>query len=251
MFFSLTSEKIGESGVANVPYQVFDTYGNVMYSVHNKNLLYGYSSLDKALMVDSESLDLYYLQYRTPQSFSHILFVINKIRLVDRDFASFDNDLGEKIVASNIELNNQIVFTARRDDVHINLNDPFLNPYPIKIGFLADISSSIPSRENIASSNRTRTEVYDLALFNSYIFTPERSGWMIFYQDTETGREYLETVITLGEGVDRFISVSPGIYYVALSHEVFPHEVREFLSIEDREPGTISNVIDIRVELSI
>lgn len=243
MTFSLNSDVFGEGKVYEEPYQVFDLSGNLIYSAGVNKDAFGMSILDKALILDSKTLDMYCLVYRTPKGYKKILLVINKIKSFT-DEISYSDDLVNPVFKS-IDLNNQILFIS--DDVYIDTSSSLLKPYPINIALLNSSTPSTPS--NIINSPNTDITVFDSYLFSSFLFSPSHSGWLVLYQDTSEGRKFLNLNIKSGKGVDRLILYSTGVYYVSLSEDSSALNMSSVLSNSSRQLASIDNVIDLRVEV--
>jgi hypothetical protein len=243
LVFSLTSEVFGQTKVDQEPYHVFDIKGNLLYSSTAYANIFGLSILDKALLLDSKTLDMFYLSYKVLKGYKNILLVINKNTSAPRQISFNETSFDNSRITNAIE-SNQILFVT--DDVYIDSQTT--RPYPINISYLNSSTPSTPS--NILNSPNTITTVFDSNLFNSFLFVPPSSGWIIIHQDTPEGIKYLQATPVLGKGADRFIKYSNEINYVTLSYDNSSVEINSILSNSNRTLSSIDNVIDLRVELS-
>lgn len=60
----------------NKPYSVYDLEGNLYYQVSNHQGKFGYSPLDRLLILEASSLDFYYLSYEEENESSRLLLLV-------------------------------------------------------------------------------------------------------------------------------------------------------------------------------
>lgn len=222
------------------PYKVFNTQGDLLYSVYNHNGVYGKSILDKQLLLQSKNTDIYYLQYCSYSS-----EVYTRLLLVNHQStapAISTTYLKTDISSTKYTTINQIVLTWDLAPASYSLY--FIPSSPIRIKDRLDNIVEYPSAIKIDSEGPT---------YKTILFSPEESGWIIARLSiyNPSLKAYINTYLNFsnitGLGEERFLvdTESPNMAYVTLNNVKVAQKALSKTSLND------SIYMNLNVVLSI
>jgi hypothetical protein len=221
--------------IANL-YSTHDINGNLIYKVE-ANDVWGNSILDKALVLQSLTGELFYVCFAGINGPNKILVLINNTELRTASAISSKSTLKAPLLDIPYEpADNKIELYS---DVRIN---------ELEILFLAASPRQIPTMADMLQT-ATRTTYSSIDSDEVITYHPNRSGWLsIIYRNTPVS---LSDV--LGEGVDRFVALNTHTYYVAIGKEINTQLVRESMGLATRRPIGFStkDTLSIKARMNI
>lgn len=231
--------------ISSKPYSLFSLEGTLLYKVSNHNSIFGESILDKTLVLQSRSTDMYYLQYESFSDKETVLIIINNLAL---EVTSPIKD-SDYLKAPEIE-------AKEPSDNYISISLPNINQdYVVSTVLLPSQPLGIKTAEEILNNPTSlRDNNYVSRSENLFVFFPKMSGWLTFsYRDINSiDSEFLYVKSITGAGDDRLIKVSEFVYYLAVGDEIEISLVRQQLGSTSRRPPGLStsNNIKLAIELS-
>lgn len=220
-----------DSVVPEVPYSVYTWEGDLLYRVSNHMGWFGYSPLDKTLILQSHIGDMYYLQYRTYGDTKTLLLlvnnpVMNKTKVLSNKALQAPKEESRMEVPSD----NTITFDCKA-----------IKPNTLYIYHWPTIPNTIPTPDQIKEAYNMTVETHYLEPWeDKLIWFPKVSGWVYL----ETDRP-ISISRPLGDGVDRFTQATPYVWYVAVGKELNTMLVRPGVN---RMPPNLSREGVIRLE---
>ncbi len=203
------------------PYSVYDQLGKLLYRVSNHNGIFGYSLLDRQLLLESKPTDYYYLHFNTYAGKRVLLLVCAT------------NSGTKKVNTSGLlngpayslsEENNILYLDAINTSRNINVSGfPY---YPIKTYFLASPPSAKPTISQIKLNPLTNTQTYSLDFGTALTIQPQTSGWLVITQ-LATSEVNLTINNLTGAGVSQLLEANPSLYYISLGSEISPNTLRQ------------------------
>ena len=232
---NLQGFSLDESVVPEVPYSVYTWDGDLLYRVSNHEGWFGYSPLDKTLILQSRIGDMYFLQYRTYQDVKTTLLLVNnpslsKVKVLNNKAlqAPLDN--------SRMEMPSDNVITLLCKDI---------GPCTLSIYHWATVPNNIPTPNQIKESIAKTTETYFIEPWDERVlWFPKVSGWVYMESDRP-----IAISRPFGDGVDRFTQATQYVWYVAVGRELNTMLVRPGVN---RKPPDLSRegIIKLEVKLS-
>jgi hypothetical protein len=227
--------------ISSEPYRVFTRKGELLYSVSNHYGYFGYSNLDKALINQSRTLDLFFIEYQSYEGPKVTLLAVCKFMPISQQ------------QESNQNLREQQSKTI--DQILIKVTSAYVDPQspsqefsPISIYFLESFPHSIPTPPSIKDNPLSVLTAFDTN--STEIVLPiEDSGWIVINQNIEDIDYYLN-IIPSGDGYKRVVKVSDYLYYIALPKDLTLQKIRQiFDQPELNEPH--QDVENLNLTLSI
>lgn len=231
------------------PYSVHNLEGQLLYRVSEHNGIFGYSPLDRALLLQSKPGQFYYLHYSTYTGKRTLLLVVNVFMIESKKKVAIGPTLREQ---QPVELLNQSLNTIlfKLSNGQRDMSQPGLPLYPVRVYFLQSPPGRVPSRTEVTTNPISEKTEYEMELDSSFVIHPQTSGWLVFNQVTRSGELPLEIQGMTGAGVHRLIEASPGVYYVGVSSEISLNQLNQALNVLGRVDTEMGNqVINLRVEL--
>lgn len=237
------------------PYTVYDLNHRIIYKVIEHQGIWGDSVLDRSLIIQSFSTEMFYLQYSTYHSFNTDLLIVNNLALRGKNALSdndalkappkFDSETGDNHLVPAIEPSNNYI------QLTINLPysiEPYIYIYQLKSTPLVNVSI-----EDIINNPSTTNQAFTIEGSNvPIIFNPNHSGWLLFVYRSKGENFPLRISNVQGYGVDRFVQSSDYIWYVAVGDEFDVAKLRQSMGLITRRPSDFStaDVIQITAEVS-
>lgn len=202
-----------ESVILQEPYSVFTLTGEKLYSVASHYGVFGTSVLDSLLIEEFLPGTLFLVDYLTYQGRKQLL-IINGL-LPSNVNKSSEVNLFKATTTATSSSRNQILFqtiSGARDNTKPGL--PF---YPVTLYYLPTSSAALLSRNSVLAAPNTQR--IPLASEGSpVVFHPTLSGWLAFSQEAVNNTLVLGPLA--GMGVDRLLTSSPGLYYIAAQSDI-------------------------------
>lgn len=226
---------LDESVVPEIPYSVYTWEGDLLYKVSSHLGWFGYSPLDKVLVLQSRIGDMYFLQYRTYGDTKTILLLINNPSLSQVKVLN-NRALQAPLDNSRMEMPSDNVITLLCEQI---------KPCTLSIYHWATIPSNVPTPQQIKESTTKTIETYYIEPWDDKVlWFPKVSGWVYM----EASRP-INITRPFGNGVDRFTQATQFVWYVAVGREINTMLVRPGVN---RKPPDLSRegIINLEVELS-
>lgn len=226
--FSMPGIEEGDARVTSSPYQVHNLDGLLIYKVNSPSLVWGNSSLDKLLTLQSQTGEFFYLSYKTFIGTQTVLLIVNNLALRSAAPIS-DDDYIRVPAARDQEVSNN----------YITLNCSAITSIPTTVStvFLKSVAHRPPTLEYVRSNPLSKKEEYFLDSDDStFLFLPRESGWL----NLSLGNTPLSLTSITGTGDDRLIEVSTGLYYIAVGSEMDTNILRQSMGVFSRRPAAFS-----------
>lgn len=204
---ALQGFSVEDTMIPDLPYSVFDWEGRLLYRVSNNSGSFGYSPLDKILVLQSRIGDMYFLQYRTYSGVKTKLLLANNPTLntmkvlSNKALQAPDEDLRYEIPSDNT-----ITFSVTS----------LVKPLTIRVYRLPSAPVSVPTPDTIKSSPSGQVETFPVESWDDrIIWYPKVSGWVYLEGDRPLtiSRPY-------GDGADRFTQATAYVWYCAVGKEL-------------------------------
>jgi hypothetical protein len=234
------------------PYSVFNKDGEILYKVTNHDGVFGNSMLDRALILQSQPLDYYYLQFDTYQGSNTTMLIMG---LLSRDLT---RKINPKL--RDIETESEITQPNNYLNIYSNNvlteNNDFVTDYKsIQLYFTPTTPLNTVSLNDLRFNPLTQMEIFDVNFSKVMQFYFEKSGFIFFSQATDLNElVYLKPTILKGQGTHRFIKYSEQIYYLALASEMNLDIVKQSFELLDQELPSFEDSyqsIQIDIELNL
>lgn len=243
------------------PYAIYDLNHRLIYKVVEHGGIWGDSSLDKTLVIQSLSGSMFYLQFHTYSGTRTWLLIVNNLALRPTNVLSDDDSLvapsikedsGDHFLSPAEEpKDNQIHFLGK-GLIRSNLpNRPY---FPIKVHILPGSPSTIPSREEVMTNSSSITTTYPLMEDElEFIMFPSESGWLTINQDKGTVQIPLTIDNVRGNGADRFIQANEHVWYIAVGDEIDTVLLRHKLGTATRRPPDFSSrdILKLKADIHV
>lgn len=233
------------------PYSVYSPKGDLLYRVSNHNGIFGNSILDRTLILQSDILDYYYLQYDTYQESKTILLIrglLNggierKIKTGNENSRQLERELLQTNNYLNINPGNILRYSSFTNEIALGID----------IYYQPSLPDYRPTVEDII--NNSTPQQFNVNVSSSFQLNIPASGYIVFTQKSlESELIYLQPTITKGQGVHRFIEYADNIYYAALASEMNLDIVKQsFDLLQDDVPAFENSyqAVQLEVELNI
>jgi hypothetical protein len=226
--FLMPGLKEGDSIVTSHPYQVHDMDGRLIYKVSSSSSSWGTSTLDKLLVLQSQTGEFFYLSYKTFLDTQRVLLIINNLAIRSSQPISDDDFIRVPAAQDQHVSNNHI----KLDCSSLNIN-----PFLVTTYFLKSVAHRPPAISYITSNPLTKREDYYLTQDDSsFLFLPRESGWL----HLSSNSHLLGLQDLIGVGDDRLIEVSPSLYYLAVGAEMDTNILRQSMGVFSRRPPGFS-----------
>lgn len=229
--------------VFSEPITIYSSEGRFLYRVKKHDGIFGNSTLDKTLTLQSFSGAIYYLQYKTLSSYRTLLLVVNNLAL-EPSLPTNDRSYLEAPEPAMTE----------PSDYHLILNSTSVvgpTNTSINLHFLPGEPTLNPTAEEVIESPSSTVEPFILNTSDAIaMWFPQKSGWLSFTKGTTSLIPLLLSSIE-GAGDDRLIAASPNVYYIALGAEEDTNVIRQELGLVSRRPPgfTLSDKIKLKADL--
>jgi hypothetical protein len=225
------------------PFTVYNSEGRFLYRVKEHNGIFGNSILDKALILQSQSGSIYYLQYEGTESFKTVLLLVNNLSL-EPSLPITDRSYLEAPEPPSIEPSEYYIIMDASSVLGLSNTS-------INIHFLPTDALNVKTAEDILDNPITEVEPYILSQTDSTVmWFPQRSGWFTLTKGVEALTPLLLDDI-LGAGDDRLIYAGNNSYYIALGHEEDTNLIRQEIGLMTRRPPgfTLTDKIKLRARI--
>jgi hypothetical protein len=208
--------------------------------------------LDRALILQSQPLDYYYLQFDTYQGSNTTMLIMG---LLSRDLT---RKINPKL--RDIETESEITQPNNYLNIYSNNvlteNNDFVTDYKsIQLYFTPTTPLNTVSLNDLRFNPLTQMEIFDVNFSKVMQFYFEKSGFIFFSQATDLNElVYLKPTILKGQGTHRFIKYSEQIYYLALASEMNLDIVKQSFELLDQELPSFEDSyqsIQIDIELNL
>lgn len=211
------------------PYSVYSFEGDLLYQVAYHNGVFGNSILDRALLLDTKSPSLFYLEYTTYTGKSSILL----IKGLDTPNESKDIGLISQSSTTLIEQEQNNIIQLTLISGQRDMTKPGLPYYPINLYYLPTTSLNILSKQVIINSSLSSISQFDPQVSTSFTFNPTSSGWITLTQNSTSSSYPLNINNISGTGIQRLIPVSANLYYLALDSDINLNLIRNAFNLTD------------------
>jgi len=236
------------------PYTVYDLNHKIIYKVLEHNGIWGDSVLDRSLIIQSFSTEMFYLQYSTFHSFNTDLLIVNNLALRGRNALSdndalkappkFDSETGDNYLVPAIEPKDNYI------QLTINLPysiEPYIHIYQLKSTPLINVTV-----QDIMTNPSTTYETFTIEGEGTpIIFNPNYSGWILVVYKVRDQTFPLRISNIQGYGVDRFVQSSDYIWYVAVGDEFDVTKLRQSMGLITRRPSDFSTADSIKITADV
>jgi hypothetical protein len=227
-----------DSILIKYPYGVYNSRGEILYKVKNHNGYFGLSSLDKTLVLQSKTGEMFYLRYSSIEGEMVVLLIVNNLALEN----AYPNVISDRDFIEPPPLRDeQSGFNFERPAIEpfkrwIRLNTSSLTSKSnILVHQLIGSPTVIPSIEQLITNTQVVTE--EILIDKEIIIYLKKSGWLCMRQ----GNNLCVFDNLTGEGVDRVIEAKRGIYYIAVGDEIKTSiNIRQELGLVSRVPVNLS-----------
>jgi hypothetical protein len=232
LFDEVGEELYGESTIVpSSPYSIHTLDGELIYRVYPHGGWFGTSTLDRVLLMQSYTGDMYYLQYRTfTRPYTYLLVInnqsmgqlsINPPGLVEPEGSPH-----------TVPADNYITFSTSRKG-------------RLELRYLESTPITVPS--TTAIKERGSVEYYTLENWDDkFIWFPQGAGWVSIYIDGAP----LPLMDIEGVGIDRVVLANDYTLYVAHG-DIDMTSVRQALGETVRRPPDLSRDRTIKVRVTL
>lgn len=232
LFDELGEELYGKSSITpNTPYSVHTIDGDLLYRVLPHGGWYGTSTLDRALLLQSFTGDMYYLQYQTfTRPYTYLLLINNQsMGQLSINPPGLVEPAGQPSILPG---DNRITFSTSRKG-------------RLEVRYLVSTPISIPSTTHIREQGTVEYHTLE-AWDDKFMWFPKGAGWLAIYHDGVP----LPLGGVMGAGVDRVIPVNQYVLYIAQGN-IDMTSVRQVLGETVRRPPDLSREQVIQAQVTV
>lgn len=232
LFDEVGEELYGHSSITpGSPYSVHNVDGELLYRVLPHGGWYGTSTLDRALLLQSFTGDMYYLQYQTfTRPYTYLLLINNQS--MGQLSINPPGLVEPEGVPSTLPADNRITFTTSRRG-------------RLEVRYLVSTPITIPTTTNIRQQGIVEYHTLE-AWDDKFMWFPHGAGWLAVYQDGVP----LPLRDVMGAGIDRVIPVNEYVLYIAQGN-IDMTSVRQVLGETVRRPPDLSRSQVIQAQVTI
>jgi len=223
--------------LSNYAYGVYNTRNEVMYKVRQHGGYFGNSSLDKTLVLQSKTGNMFYLRYTSTRGQETTLLIVNNLAL-ESAYPNVITDID--LVEPPLIRDEQSGYNFERPAIEpfkrwIRLRTSALSSSSLFIYQLTGSPTSIPTIDQITTN--TQSVIEEILIDKEIQIFLKKSGWLCIKQGDKVCRLRNLT----GEGIDRVIEATPGVYYIAVGDEIKTSiNIRQELGLVSRVPVNLS-----------
>ncbi len=213
------------------PYSVHTIDGELLYRVLPHGGWFGTSTLDRTLLLQSFTGDMYYLQYQTfTKPYTYLLLINNQsIGQLSINPPGLVEPAG---IPNTLPADNRITFSTTRKG-------------RLEVRYLISTPITIPSTTLIRQQGVV--EYHTLEEWDDkFMWFPHGAGWLAIFQDGVP----LRLGDIMGAGVDRVIAVNDYVLYIAQGN-IDMTSVRQVLGETVRRPPDLSRAQVIQAQVRV
>lgn len=259
--FSLTEDILGREEdpiLKGTFYEVLDLNHKTLYRVMVKDRLeWGHSALDKTLILQSFTGDIFYLKYLTIKGYQIDMLIVNTLSLVPGNALADDDYLEVPHYGDSKERQGQNLPAKEPSDnfIHFHYDPSFESTSgEIVVTLLPSTPLTTPTIEELLNHPSSISVSYPLdPSEDGFFYFPKESGWISINHKPygQDNLRYLSLRIDKGAGVDRFIPANKFVNYIAVGDEMDTVLLRRALNINTRRPPDFSRADDIKLQVTL
>lgn len=259
--FSLTEDILGREEdpiLADSFYEVLDLNHKTLYRVLVKEKLeWGHSALDKALILQSFTGDIFYLKYLTVKGYQIDMLIVNALSLVAGNALADDDYLEVPHYGDSKERQGQYLPAKEPSEnfIHFQYDNSLSDTNgEVVITLLPSTPLKTPTIDELINHPSAISVSYPLdSEKEGFFYFPKESGWLnISYKRYgQPNLKYLNVEIIRGSGTDRFIPSNVFVTYIAVGDEMDTVHLRRALGDNTRRPPDFSRDDSIKLEVKV